>query len=134
MTVFIAYTEIDNEFADYLAQRLKQSGVPVWIDLHDAPQDAIEAWRTASQEAFVESSIFLVILSPEALRDAHLIRQWQDSLEQRRTVIAAIAEPCVTSMPLRYYADFSRNFEHAFHRLMHLLIEQRQRSGFLRRG
>lgn len=118
MRIYVSYTSLDFEFADYLVYRLQQTGVPVWIDFQHSDTDPAEGLS--------DCSIMIVVLSPEATEDPQVLQEWHQSLEERRPVIAAVALPCTTTMPIKKYSDFTRDFERGFHRLMHLLFEQVQ--------
>jgi hypothetical protein len=117
MQIFITYTLTDHEFAEYLADRLGQMGVPIsWAH----PDDKLSAW----QEAFELSDIVIIVLSPAALDDQGVLNDWRVALETRRPVIAAFVDPCFPDIPINRYADFTTNPDRAFNRLMHLLVDQ----------
>lgn len=120
MQVFISYTLTDHDFADYLAERLGQMGVPItWAH----PEDENSAW----QAAFEESAIVVVVLSRAALEDQVVMDDWRSALETRRPVIPVFVEPCFPDIPINKYADFTVNLDRAFNRLMHLLFDQAHR-------
>lgn len=120
MQIFISYTLTDHEFAEYLAERLGQMGVPVvWAH----PEDEPSAW----QAAFENSHIVIVVLSPQALEDPNVMNDWRQALETRRPVLPAFIESCFPEVPINRYADFTGDIDRAFNRLMHLLFDQAAR-------
>lgn len=126
MKVYVSYAPGDEAFADELAHRLKNNGVNVWLDMHDAPQDDETAFKTAVEKAFEEADVFLAMLNHVAVNDDIVVDEWHRAVEKGCTIIAARSEPCDPPTSIRRIVDFTGEPEQAYHRLMHLLIELNQ--------
>lgn len=90
--VFISYTRADELFAFDLAHSLRSSGVNVWIDMTDIPED--EDWYAAVQNALDYTGLMLVVLTPSALVDDDLHGEWQYFVERGKLVLPLLREKC----------------------------------------
>ncbi len=70
--VFISYSRKDIEFAQRLVDRLRTDGIEVWIDWEQLAPGA--DWQKEIEKGVANSSAFIVILSPDAMR-AETIKQ-----------------------------------------------------------
>ena len=59
---FISYARRDERFVLHLAARLKEHGVPIWLDQWDIPSGA--DWDHYIEEAIKHCQGMIVVLSP----------------------------------------------------------------------
>ena len=62
--IFISYSRVNSDFAVRLSKDLDLAGINAWIDQSDIPTGA--RWDDTLQKAIDDSSVFLVLLSPES--------------------------------------------------------------------
>lgn len=127
--IFISYDRADEAFAAQLADDLSANGARVWLDVYHARPG--RHWARSITRALSESSMMVVILSPEALESPQVAAEWQTYLEAYRPVIPVVAEPCNIPGPLRtrYPIDFTRRrfYHRALHDLTTRLIDYNSR-------
>ncbi len=123
--IFVSYARSDEVFVTRLADDLSRSGAHVWVDVRNARPG--RHWGRSIEQALGDSSMMLVVLSPDALEAAHVSVEWQAYLEAYRPVIPVLARPCDPPGPLRTRrpVDFIRenSYQRAFHQLMMRLLE-----------
>ncbi|MBZ0296431.1 MAG: TIR domain-containing protein [Anaerolineae bacterium] len=90
--VYISYARPNELFAFNLAHGLRSSGVNVWLDIVDVP-DNID-WYTAITHALARCGIMLAILSPAALATPDLHAEWRYYEEKGKLVLPLLAEDC----------------------------------------
>lgn len=125
--IFMSYTQSDEAFVIRLTDDLRASGAKVWLDIHNAEPG--RNWGRSIERALSESSMMVVVLSPQALNSAHIAVEWQAYLEARRPMIPVIAKPCDLPGPLRTRrpVDFTWDYSRAFHLLVSRLLERNAR-------
>jgi hypothetical protein len=105
--VFICYAREDQEFATRLAMRLKDRGVPVWLDQWDIPPGA--NWNKGIDEAISGCATFLVVLSQAAVDSEEVQGEWLTALDERKPVVPVLSQACRIPRRLRVfqYVDFT---------------------------
>ena len=63
--VFLSYASADVDLADYLVRDLHAQGVDVWSDRSIQPG---EKWHEAIVKALEDATIFVLLISPDALK------------------------------------------------------------------
>jgi formylglycine-generating enzyme required for sulfatase activity len=126
-TVFISYSHADREFVDQLADRLKASGVNVWIDkwmikVGDSITDKINEGIGASDWLIVVLSCASV--SSKWVREelnAAMIRNIEQG--KHAFILPILIEECELPIILRHrkYANFKDDPEYAFQELLEVV-------------
>lgn len=123
--VFINYASPDQAFAAQLTDDIAAFGAQVWLDVRDARPG--RHWARSIAQALNDSTMMIVILSPEALDSPAVNEAWQSYLEAYRPVLPVIAAPCNAPAPLRARRpeDFSdaERYTRTLHNLMTRLLE-----------
>jgi formylglycine-generating enzyme required for sulfatase activity len=126
-TVFISYSHADREFVDRLAEKLKTSGVNVWIDkwmikVGDSITDKINEGIGASDWLIVVLSCASV--SSKWVREelnAAMIRNIEQG--KHAFILPILIEECELPIILRHrkYANFKDDPEYAFEELLEVV-------------
>lgn len=123
--VFISYSSQDRPFAQQIARALEQQGLDVWLD-----RDDIRAgikWSSAIQQGLDQSSVMVVIITPDSMASKNVEDEWQYFLDKRKPIVPILHRPTdnIHFQLMRIqYVDFVNNtFEDA---AKHLLYELRQ--------
>jgi len=77
---FLCYAHEDVDFALPLAQVLKDSGVPMWVDQWDIPAGA--NWNRAIDNALYDCEHFLIVLSPTAVDSDEVETELRTALDE----------------------------------------------------
>jgi tetratricopeptide (TPR) repeat protein len=105
--VFICYSRKDEGFVLKLATKLKNRGVPVWLDQWDIPTGA--NWDRTIETALNESNSLLLILSPSSANSDEVQCEWREALDDKKVVVPILYQPC--EIPYRLntiqYIDFT---------------------------
>ncbi len=88
--VFISYVRNDAHFAELLASELRQKGVEIWIDRQEI--QAGDNWAEAIDKAIAGASVYLMILSRNALNSAWMWRQADHMRNSWNNVIPLVLE------------------------------------------
>jgi hypothetical protein len=110
--VFICYARKDKDFVLQLAKKLKDQGVPVWLDLWDIPYGV--NYRREIDRAISSCARMLLVLSPAAVDSEEVQSEWDKALNDGRVVIPLLHQTCEIPYRLRLIQriDFtSRNIE-----------------------
>jgi tetratricopeptide (TPR) repeat protein len=94
--------------SDYkLATNLKEMGVSVWLNIWDIPPGI--SWPKSIQKALDNCTQLLVILSPSSVNSEEVQAEWHTALEEGKTVIPLLYQPCEIPFRLRtiQYIDFT---------------------------
>ena len=123
-TVFISYSHADSQFVDWLADKLKASGVDVWID-----KWMIKVGDSITQkinEGISDSDFLIVVLSRVSVNsnwvreelNAATIRNIEE--EKHAFILPVLIEDCniPTLLQHRKYADFKDDPEQVFRELL----------------
>ncbi|MBN2302835.1 MAG: toll/interleukin-1 receptor domain-containing protein [Anaerolineae bacterium] len=128
--IFISYAQEDEAFAVILAGDLRQGGARVWLDVQDAEPG--RNWARSIEQALAESTMMLVILSPDALVNSTVMGACQAYLDAHRPVIPVVLRPCdlPDSLGSRRPVDFTQTsqynqarYSRVLHKLTTRLIE-----------
>jgi hypothetical protein len=127
--IFLSYEQTDEVVAAQLAEDLRTTGAVIWLDIHNAERG--RHWSQSVERALSESTMMIVLLSPEALESAHVTVEWMAYLDARRPLIPVIVRPCDPPGPLRTRRpiDCTRDYQRAFHQLSTRLLEFSVRVG-----
>ncbi len=71
--VFISYRRKDSEFVAQLYEELTQRGISAWFDKADI--DVAAHWRTSISEGIRDCTLFLVVLSPDAVQSVNIRKE-----------------------------------------------------------
>lgn len=107
--LFICYAREDEVFALNLADKLKDAGVPVWIDKRDIPRGA--DWDLAIEDALHDASQFLIILSPTSVKKREVRGELRVALDENKRIFPVLYQPCRIPRQLRLlqWTDFTQN-------------------------
>ncbi len=127
--IFINYASPDQAFAEQIAQDLAAFGAQVWLDVRNARPG--RHWVRSIAQALNDSTMMIVILSPEALESPAVNAAWQSYLEAYRPVLPVVAATCHVPAPLhtRRPEDFTdaTRYTRALHNVMTRLLEYNTR-------
>jgi hypothetical protein len=118
---FFSYSRHDKEFAQKLAKDLRAGGAAVWIDQLDIEPG--QHWDTAIEQAVSDSSILLVVLSPDSIQSENVMDEVSYALEERKLVIPVLYRECKIPLRLRrvQYVDARTNYESGLSELLRML-------------
>ncbi len=92
MQVFISHSSQDQEIARWLAQKLRQQSLDVWIDCDRMTKGA--AINDSFESALKSSEVILFLLTPESGKSKYLQKEWSAALE------ASWADPAKRLVPI----------------------------------
>jgi hypothetical protein len=104
--VFISYSRRDKTKAVRLYEDLKFRGLDAWIDFEDIQPG--RAWSDEIGQAILDSSHFLLLLSPESVKSEHVRREYEFALEHGCDILPLLLERCDIPEPIAplQYIDF----------------------------
>ena len=107
--IFISYSRVNSDFAVRLAKDLDLAGINAWIDQSDIPTGA--RWDDTLQRAIDDSSVFLVLLSPESTRSQNVKDEIGYAIDIGKRILPILVRPCTIPLRLRrfQYVDFTNN-------------------------
>lgn len=111
-SAFISYSRDDSEFALRLAQDLKAAGAKVWLDQLDIKPGT--SWDNAIEDALLEATHILIILSPASSRSSNVRNEISYALEQGKIIIPVLYTECIVPLQLQrnqridFRADYAR--------------------------
>ena len=112
-TAFFSYSRDDREFAFRLAEDLKATGARVWLDQRNITPG--ERWDRAIEDALLNCTCLVVILSPASVRSVNVLDEISFALETEKQIVPVLYRDC--SIPLRIrrvqYLDFRADYAHA---------------------
>ncbi len=127
--IYVSYDPSDQAFATLLTDQLNSHGANVWLDIYNARPG--RHWTRSIETALSESSMMVVILTPQALMSHHIAAEWQAYLEAYRPVLPVLAESCEPPGPLRTRRPVNfvhpRIYGNALHELITRLIDYNTR-------
>ncbi|MCB0123345.1 MAG: toll/interleukin-1 receptor domain-containing protein, partial [Caldilineaceae bacterium] len=100
--IFISYSRRDQEFVLRLAVDLEERGAEVWIDQGDIQGG--ERWRQSIADGIARCQIFLLVVSPDAVRSPYVGEEIELAFQARKAILpilyrkARIAEPLNTQL------------------------------------
>jgi hypothetical protein len=118
---FFSYSRQDSEFALQLAKDLRAGGAAVWIDQLEIPPG--RPWDTAIEEAVDNSSILLVVLSPESIQSENVMNEVAYAIEEKKLVIPVMYRECKLPLRLRrtQYVDIRPNYANGLKTILAML-------------
>ncbi len=114
--VFICYARPDELFALDLTESLRATGIKVWLDMTDMPDDA--DWHTAITAALDGCGVMLLLLSPEALSAVDVRTEQQHFLDVGKIVVPVLHKTCEysvfrnPSLPIDFRHDYDLGLQH----------------------
>ena len=107
--IFISYSRVNSDFAVRLAKDLDLAGINAWIDQSDIPTGA--RWDDTLQKAIDDSSVFLVLLSPELTSSQNVKDEVGYAIDNGKRILPVLVRPCIVPLRLRrfQYVDFTNN-------------------------
>jgi hypothetical protein len=105
--VFVCYARDDEGFVLDLAAKLKERGIPIWIDQTDIPPGA--NWDKAIDKALHDCASFLIVLSPAAIQSSEVTGELRTALDGRKPIVPVLLEKCPIPRQLKniQYVDFT---------------------------
>ncbi len=99
--IFICYAREDQEFALELGAKLKDHGIPVWLDQWDIPGGA--DWDQAIEDALHDCSKFLIILTKTAVDSREVRGELQTALDEEKPIVPVLHQTCRIPRQLKVY-------------------------------
>jgi formylglycine-generating enzyme required for sulfatase activity len=132
--VFLSHAHEDADFAQRLARDLREAGLSVWMT-PDSIQPG-EQWVSAIDRGLSESGVFVVALTPNAVRSRWVKKetQWAVQAEQQDRVrlFPLLVQPCDAAqlsnlLTLTQFVNFERGYERGVDELCRALGVQSAR-------
>lgn len=96
--VLVLYARSDWEtIVAPLIDHLYQNNIPAWVEQYLIPQS--EEWRVALEQARMECWMLVVVVSPAAMHQDHLMKIWRHFHNREKDVILLMASP-VERLPI----------------------------------
>jgi hypothetical protein len=112
-SAFFSYSREDREFAFRLAEDLKATGARVWLDQRNiTPGDR---WDRAIEDALLNCTYLIVILSPSSVRSVNVLDEVSFALEKEKQIVPVLYRDCEIPLRIRrvQYLDFRTDYAHA---------------------
>jgi hypothetical protein len=119
LKVFFSYARADSEFVLKLAEKMRSSGVDLWIDQLDIPAGA--AWDQTVGDALKGCPCLLIILSPTSVASQNVMDEVAYAIDQKKKILPVLHRKC--DIPFRLsrlqHIDFvSDDYNAAFTKLL----------------
>lgn len=98
--IFISYSRRDSEQALSLAERLRASGLTVWIDQHGI--EAATSWSKEIVDAIESSKAFVILLSHSSLLSANVVKELSIASESGRSIVPVDLEAVTIPSEFKY--------------------------------
>jgi TolB-like protein len=98
--IFISYSRKDSTQALELAERLRATGMEVWIDQHGI--EAATSWSNEIVQALDSSRAMLVLLSSASIESDNVLRELSLAFESKKTIIPIDLEAITLPTQFRY--------------------------------
>jgi TolB-like protein/Tfp pilus assembly protein PilF len=98
--IFISYSRRDSEQALSLAERLRASGMTVWIDQHGI--EVATSWSKEIVDAIESSKVFVILLSRSSLASANVVKELSIASEAGRSVVPVDLEAVTIPSEFKY--------------------------------
>ncbi len=98
--IFISYSRRDSEQALSLAERLRASGITVWIDQHGI--EAATSWSKEIVDGIESSKAFLILLSHSSLWSANVVKELSIASEEGRPIVPVELEAVTIPSEFKY--------------------------------
>lgn len=96
---FISYARDDQDFVLKLATKLKDSGIPIWLDQWDIPAGA--DWDQTIDKALEKSGQVLVVLSPASVASKQVRGEIQSAIAGDKLLVPVLYRECTVPQLLR---------------------------------
>lgn len=115
--VFISYSRRDASFARRLHADLQANGIEVWADIDINPGTD---WRTSLQNALMQASAIIVILSPDSMQSQWVYSEFTSAQEHGKRIFPVLIRQTDIPIDISHYQyiDFRNNYQLAFRRLL----------------
>jgi hypothetical protein len=113
LIAFFSYSRDDREFAFRLAEDLKATGARVWLDQRNITPG--ERWDRAIEDALLNCTCLIVILSPSSVRSVNVLDEVSFALEKEKQIVPVLYRDCAIPLRIRrvQYLDFRTDYAHA---------------------
>jgi len=129
--VFVCYARQDEHFVSALAGKLKERGVPVWLDLWDIEPGA--DWDESIDTALHKCTHFLIVLSSASVASREVRAELRTALNENKAIMPILYQRCniPRQLQLIQYIDFtSKSPEQAADGIFeHLAVNEGQAKG-----
>lgn len=136
MKVFISYSQKNIDFAERIANSLKENKIKVWI--YSQSIDVGDDLTKVINSALAEIDYFIIILSKDSVKSDWVNFELNATLVNearlgKKMVIPILYEDCPipTSIRNRFYLDFRNEFDKPFTKLIDSLKKKPKRSKFV---
>ena len=119
--IFLNYSRSDELFALELTEKLRETGINIWLDMIDVEDDG--DWFAEIDAALESKGLMIAILSPEALEEEQLRDERQQFRQCGKFILPVIHEKCELQ-GLKFhlpFVDFSSDFGRGFLQLSRIL-------------
>jgi hypothetical protein len=114
---FFSYARADADFVLKLAEELRASGVPLWVDQLDIRGG--QRWDVDVEQALDACSGVIVVLSPDAVASTNVMDEVSYALEKEKLVVPVIFRSCAIPFRLRRVQriEFTDDYDASLQRL-----------------
>ncbi len=107
--VFISYKHDNGDFAEILANRIKEAGFSVWIDEDDDKLPAGANWRDTIDRAIKDAFALIVVITPRAKASEYIIYECGFAYGASIQVVPIMLEPTQIHprLDVLQYLDFT---------------------------
>ena len=119
--LFISHSSKDNEFTDYLAERLNEAEYRCWVDVESIPDGS--TWPREIQKAVENCGALIVVMSDNARQSEWVERETMLALQLRKPVFIARVDDAPLPIHLinRQFSDFRKRRDAALKKLLSAL-------------
>lgn len=123
LATFVAHAPEDADLASRLAEDLKNTGYPTWLEENE-PDEQV-AWASGVHPALNECTRMVVVLSPASLVSERVTEAWQYFRGNRKPVLLAQIKPVEVPDELRRSPrfDFGEDYKAALRQLVQALMQ-----------
>ena len=123
LATFVAYAPEDVDLASRLAEDLKNTGYPTWLEESEPAEEV--AWASGVHPALNECTRMVVVLSPAALASERVTEAWQYFRGNRKPVLLAQVAAAEVPDELRRSPrfDFAGDYKAALRQLVQALMQ-----------
>lgn len=125
--VFISYSHKDKDFVQYLAYRLSELKISLWVD--EERIFAGEVWRQAIFDGLNTSDVMILVVSQASIESEEVSNEWQNFLDEKKPIMPVFVEhidgnklyPSIRK--LQYIGEFAEQsgFDRGFIKLIYSL-------------
>jgi eukaryotic-like serine/threonine-protein kinase len=123
-TAFISYSREDSAFVLRLAEDLRAGGARIWLDQLDIVPG--HAWDNAIEQALMEATRMLLVLSPSSVKSDHVRNEISLALQEKKIVVPVLYRDCAIPLQLHriQWIDFRTDYAGGLNTLLtHLGIQ-----------